>query len=121
MVAVRFDWQSPPTVIVGNLNTYRSRVLAGLTALASLFAARMEAYAKANAPWADRTGAARQGLTGIATTAAAGVVITLFGAAAHTIFLELGTSRMSPRPIIVPTMDAHVAAIAAALRALVGG
>ena len=33
--------------------------------IAGVYAARMETFAKANAPWEDRTGAARQSLTGL--------------------------------------------------------
>ncbi len=121
MVSTSLVWTTPPIVLVGGLDVYRQRILVGLHALADLFAARLGAYAKANAPWNDDTGEARAKLRGITLKAATSVVIQLASGAAHGIYLELGTSRMAPRPIIRPTLEAHYAPVMAALRALVGG
>ncbi len=121
MVALRLEWQTPPSVLVANLDAYRRRLIEGIHLLGDTFAQKMAAFAKANAPWNDQSGAARQGLTGLAVKAATGVVIYLFGTVLYQLFLERGTRFMAPRPIILPTLEAHYGEIMAALRALVGG
>lgn len=116
-----FTWTMPPSAqLVPNLGSYEQRLLAAVGALADVFAARMEAAAKAGAPWTDRTGAARQGLRGFAVKAAASVVIYLVHSVFYGIYLELGTRRMAPRPIIMPVLTAHYASIMAAVRQLIG-
>lgn len=119
--SVRFTWISPPSVIVGNLASFEQRVIQALGQLADLFTAKLESYAKANAPWTDRTGAARQGLRAFAVKAAMQVTLYLVTSVNYGIFLELGTSRMAPRPIVMPTLEAHYGEIMAAARALIGG
>ncbi len=122
MVTMRLDWTAPPSAtLVPNLDAYRRRLIEGIHLLGDTFAQKMAAAAKAGAPWNDQTGAARQGLTGLATKAAAGVVIYLMHTVQYGVFLELGTRYMAPRPIILPTLEAHYGEIMAALRALVGG
>lgn len=71
-----------------------------LNALASSHAARGESTMKAGAPWNDQTGYARGSLYGRAegTDIELGTTNAEYG-----IYLELGTSRMAPRPIIQPT------------------
>lgn len=120
MASATFRWEKPPEVIVGNLRTYTQRLIAAIGQLGDLFAARMQAAAASGASWSDRTGAARQGLRGFAEKAATQVVIYLVHSVFYGVYLELGTSRMAPRPIIVPVLEAHHAPIMAALRALVG-
>jgi hypothetical protein len=115
-----FRWESPPDRIVGQTKRYRADVLAALGDLADLYAGRMEAYAKSNAPWVDQTGNARQGLTGVAIKEATRVAMVLYGDAEYLPYLELGTRSMAPRPIIVPTLAVHQAEIMAAARRIVG-
>ena len=117
-----FTWTIAPTgQLVPNLHSWETRVLTAVRALADLFAARMEAYAKQNAPWNDQTGAARAGLRSWAVSAGTGVIIYMVHSVYYGIFLELGTSKMAPRPIIMPTLQAHYAPLMAEIRALVGG
>lgn len=73
-----------------------------LNALAKSHAARAEAAMKAGAPWTDRTAYARGALFARAeeTNIILGTSNTEYG-----LFLEFGTSRMAPRPIIVPTLE----------------
>jgi hypothetical protein len=116
-----FVWVVPPTVIKASLGSWDQKIIAGLAALADLFTAKLEAYAKANAPWMDQTGNARQGLRAFAEKAARMVAIHLVHSVFYGIFLELGTRKMGPRPIILPTLEAHYGEVFAAMQALVGG
>lgn len=120
-MAMTFRWTAHPSIVAGNVRTYSERILQGLMAIGDLFAARMEAYAKANAPWSDRSGAARQGLRSFAVKEATRVVVYLVTSVVYGRWLETGSSRMAPRPIVWPTIAAHIAPIMAAARALVGG
>lgn len=121
-VTAGFRWETAPSgQLIPNLASYEQRLIAAIGALADLFAARMEAAAKAGAPWTDRTGAARQGLRGFAEKEATRVVIWLVhGVRPYGVYLELGTSKTRPYPIIMPVLQAHYGPIMAAVRQLVG-
>lgn len=121
MIGQEFRWVIPPSVMQANLLEYRDRVLQGMFQLADMFAQKMEGYAKSNAQWTDRTGAARQGLRGFAQKAALSVTIYLVHSVFYGVFLELGTRYMAPRAIIMPTLEAHYGKIMAAFRALLSG
>lgn len=71
--------------------------------LAVTHAARAEGQMKEGAPWNDITGYARGALYGRAegTDIELGTTNAEYG-----LFLERGTSKMAPRPIIVPTAQA---------------
>lgn len=116
-----FTWTTPPSVIVSALTSYEQRIQQALGLLADTFAAKMEAQAKGQAPWSDRTGAARQGLRGMAEKAATRIVIYLIHSVSYGVYLERGTSKMAPRPVIMPVLEANYGAVMAAARALVGG
>lgn len=89
--------------ITSKMAQARRGMKAGTVALAASHAARGERAMKANAPWSDRTSNARQGLFGESEETADGAVIVLGGTVEYQPYLELGTSRMAPRPIILPT------------------
>lgn len=117
---IRLTWTDPPSRMAGTLETYRARIVAGLHAIADAFAGIIRGWMVANAPWSDRSGKARAGLDALVEKAATSVTIRVFGRAMYTMFLELGTRYMAPRPVIMPAIHAHAAAIMAALRGLVG-
>lgn len=79
--------------VIRNMMDWERRTRAKLRALGDRYAASMEAYAKPNAPWQDRTSHARQGLFG---EAAEFDDDTLRVRAAHTVeygvYLELCNS-----------------------------
>ncbi len=121
-MVLQFQWDSPPEAqIIPGLDSWEAKIRAGLSALGGLFAAKLEAYAKSHAPWNDQTGAARQGLRAWSMAAASSVILMLAHSVFYGVFLELGTSRMAPRPIIMITLQAHYAEIMDYLRQLVGG
>jgi len=113
-----FRWDVPPSALARNVGDYGKRVIAALHQLADFFAAKLEAYAKQAAPWTDRTGHARQSLTGLAVKAATGIVIYLASLAEYGIFLEV--KQAGKYAVILPTMEAHHGEIMAACRRLVG-
>lgn len=72
-----------------NMALYRLRILQVTLAIADYFAALMEAEAKANATWTDRTGNARQGLLAFAQPLAEDVVaLYLTTQMTYGVFLE---------------------------------
>jgi len=96
-------WEITPSRGIGQQIARRTAAMEpALNALAGSHAARGESRMKANAPWNDQTGHARGSLYGRAD----GVNIELGTTnAEYGGFLETGTSRMAPRPIILPTAN----------------
>lgn len=102
-MAKNFRWKRRPTVAIGRPLAQRAATLkVALAALAATHAARAESAMKEGAPWTDRTAYARGSLFARAegTNIVIGTTNTEYG-----LFLEFGTSRMAPRPIIRPVMD----------------
>lgn len=66
--------------------------------------ARVEAYAKLNAPWTDQTGMARAGLTASVGVDGGEVVLTLAHSVDYGIWLEL--IQDGSYAIIMPTLEA---------------
>lgn len=116
------EWQIPPSAqLIPQIAAYEERIRTGIAMLADLFAQKMQGEAQGNAPWNDVSGAARGGLRGWAVKAATEVVMYLAHSVHYGPYLELGTSRMAPRPIILPTLQANYGAVMAAIRQLLAG
>jgi hypothetical protein len=107
MTAIQVEWRGLDDIERG-LDNYVIRIHETIKAVADYFAPQLETYAKDNAPWTDRTGNARQGLTGLVDDVAVSIVdlyLTHSPAIFYGKFLELSYSgRYS---IILPTMEAH--------------
>jgi hypothetical protein len=114
-------WDTPPIALVPRVENYRDRLWQAVGLLGDFFAAQMEAFARINAPWVDRTSLARKGLRAFARKMATSVVIYLVHSMEYGPHLELGTRFMAPRPIIIPTLERHYAPLIRALRRLLGG
>lgn len=110
-------WVVPPEQLAQNIGTWLNRVLEAAYALATVFAARIESYAKANAVWTDRTGNARQGLTARSFRSATGFTILLFHAAIYGIWLEIANAGRFA--IILRSLEAHYGPLMSALQRLV--
>lgn len=67
------------------------------------FAPQIEEYAKLNAPWEDRTGDARAGLTAEVDTEGEEVVISLSHSVGYGLYLE--TIESGQFAIIMPTLE----------------
>jgi hypothetical protein len=111
-------WEVPPSVLAANTAAYGKRLYAAVVALGQYFAARLEGYAKANAPWTDRTGHARQSLVGRCVPTAAAVVIVLASLADYGIWLEV--AHQGRYAILLRTLQAHHGEIVGALNRLAG-
>jgi hypothetical protein len=118
MSGVTFRWISTPEQLSKQVGDYGKRMLKAIFTLAEVFAKKIEGYAKANAPWTDRTTNARQGLTGLAIPAATGVVIYLYHTMFYGIFLE--TANEGAYAIILKAMEAFYGPLMAAIRSLIG-
>ena len=77
------------------------------------YASEMEAYAQDNAPWEDRTGEARDGLTAVVQENALDQEIVLYNDSDHGIWLEIAMQQRFQ--IIMPTIDRYGPEIMAAL------
>lgn len=104
MAGMRFSWtQGSPEEIartIHGLATAAPGVVADITASEAL---RAEAHMKDTAPWRDQTGNARSGLFSASEGTATGSIMALGGTVDYMPYLEVGTRRMSPRAVIVPT------------------
>jgi uncharacterized membrane protein YgcG len=114
---VSFEWSIPPSVMAKKTGDYAQRLIRAVRDLANYFAARIEAYAKTNAIWTDRTTHARQGLTATVTGVATAISIILFHKAEYGIWLEVANA--GRYAIIMKSLEAHYPEIMSSLKALV--
>lgn len=115
-----FVWVKPPSAeLIPNVERYAARIRVALDAVGQLLAQRLQAYAQANAPWTDRTGNARQGLTGLSVAARDMVTVYLFHQMDYGKWLEI--ARGGPYRIILPTLQAHYGEVMRLLKSLLGG
>jgi hypothetical protein len=97
------------------MGTYGNLVMEAIQRVALYWAPIIEAEAKANAPWTDRTGQARQGLRGFVQDLSETVVaIYLVHQKDYGVYLEL--ARQGRYAIIMPTLERHYQPIADMLR-----
>lgn len=98
-------WTVPPSALANAVERYGERVRLAVARVGEYIAALLETAAKTNAGWTDRTGQARQGLTGVSVAAGDLVSIYLYHQAAHGKWLEVAHG--GPYRIIIPTLTAH--------------
>ncbi len=110
----RIEW-SGDDVVRANMAAYGQRVQAAKLAVANYWAPVLEAYAKENAPWTDRTGNARQALHSFVRELSSDTVaLYLSHGMSYGVFLEL---RWAGRyAVILPTLQQHYGAVAQMLR-----
>ena len=91
--------------VVVKLKAAEKRKLAGAYALCGIYAGRLEAQAKQNAPWTDRTGNARKFLKGSVSIDEKAITIYLSHSVEYGIWLELANS--GKYAILKPTMESR--------------
>jgi len=110
-------WKTSPSDLAEALEgMYHDKVVAAVGVLMTLFAGKIEAYAKANAPWTDRTGNARQTLFTVVDLATDMVTLYLSHGMEYGKFLELCNS--GKYAIIMPALQAAYGEISQALKDL---
>lgn len=108
-----------PSDLRAKIVAFGEKFLRAALAVGQLIAAEAEAYAKAHAPWTDRSSQARQGLTGVALQlGATAVAIVLYHQAAHGKWLEI--AMQTRYAIILPTLVQMYPRVMAAVRAAFG-
>lgn len=78
--------------VVANMQAWEQRLRASLKALGDQYGSQMEAHAKPNAPWTDRTGHARGGLFGEAKEFADKLRTRISHTEEYGVYLELCNS-----------------------------
>lgn len=96
-------WTENPFFGGGKAATLVLRMQAGLAAATAGFAREVQDYAQQNAPWDDRTGDARRGLTATGEQRLVKYTITLFHTVDYGIWLEVRWDGMYA--IILPTIE----------------
>lgn len=120
------EWEPSLEQMKQNVEDAKSLILRGLQNRGEYWAVELEAEAKKTAPWTDRTGQARQGLTGrnsfaTYTGTTFTMTISLFHTKEYGPFLELGTINMSPYPVILPVMQRNYKNILKSFEVIFGG
>ena len=98
MTSFRFDIKG----ILEGLTKVNTKTMAALEMYGNTVAKDFESYAKANRPWTDRTGRARQGLTGYCIVRANGVRICIAHTVDYGLWLEY--AREKKYAILEPTV-----------------
>lgn len=116
MSTITLTWDVPPDALAAGVRAYGDRVLRAVERTAEIIRPRVEAYARTSAPWTDRTGNARSGLTGTVAVAEGLVLIYLAHTVEYGIYLEL--ARGGTYAVIWPAVEAVLPEVFATLRAL---
>lgn len=95
--------------VLGNLDDWAKRMQSESVALAQSWAGTLEAKAKSDAPWTDRTSHARNGLFGTVEEKENEILLHLSHTMEYGVFLELANEGRFA--ILQPTIDAHAAEI----------
>jgi hypothetical protein len=99
------DWQRPPEALARDVGGYMDRVMQVALIVAIDLAQLMAEYAQTHARWTDRTGNARQGLTGQAFIDGTAIILVLFHTMDYGIWLEIALA--GNYAIIMETLFAH--------------
>lgn len=95
----RFD----ATKLIQGLESYEARAMLAVEMYGRTAAVRLEGYAKKDAPWTDRTGAARNRLTGSTERQVTGVRVMLSHGVDYGMWLELANEKRYA--IVAPTIN----------------
>lgn len=113
-------FSSPPIKLASAIGDFDDSLRQNMANLGEAVAADLEAQAKAEGPWNDRTGDARKGLTGLSRATRNGLEISL----AHTVdygpYLELKPTGTGGRPIILPIIERNARRVFSLFAGLLG-
>lgn len=109
-------WITNPFREGGSAQRFIIHMRVGLAVFTKGFARQVEDYARANAPWEDRTGDARHGLTAQGEQRLVTYTITLFHTAEYGLWLEVRWD--GKYAIILPTLEVMGPRLMAELAAL---
>ena len=109
-------WKIDFEDVITGLTEFGTKFNAAVEIYAQTSAKKFESYAKEHRPWTDRTGRARQGLTGYVTTTGTGWRINI----AHTVDygLWLEHARNKKYAILEPTVRLNSDEVLAGLKVL---
>ncbi len=108
MAAAHIIWSASPAILTGNIARLAHAFPGRVDRACAESAMHAERYAKVNAPWVNRTGAARATLSGESTVSGASGEITIAHGVDYGIWLELahgGKSRIIPQTIASTVAD----------------
>ena len=117
MIRGGIQWRTPPSELIKGIDRYEKDLMAEIEDLLRRFAPEIETYAKANAPWQNQTGNARQTLFTVVEAQKDRVILYLSHTMSYGVYLEL---RWQGRwAIIMRTLQAHESPIMNELKRLV--
>lgn len=107
---VRFIWIRPPSGMGAECRRRADLMEPELLGRMSLLRGDLLSWMQSNAPWNNRTGDARAKLdASVNITGKGSVTLSARHGVPYGGFLETGTSRMQPYPVIGPGLQAHYA------------
>lgn len=118
MAAARILWTVSPAALNARINQLATRFPAAVDEAARASALHGEANAKTNAPWTNRTGAARASLRGASTVKGASGEITISHGVDYGIWLEV--ANQGRYRIIPQTLQSTVADLQGRLSGMLG-
>ena len=113
-----FEWKVSPTEAFGDVEKYVSAVIANVALVAQRWAPDIESWMKANAPWTDRTGNARQTLNTEVMDLTSEIAIVLAHGVDYGVYLELAHG--GQYEIIGPALDEFAPKVWADVKAMMG-
>lgn len=118
-MSVGIVWETPPSVLADAIEAYAEKIVRAVALVGEMLAPEIEAWAKANASWTDRTGEARAKLAAISQAAEDMVTVYLYHGSDHGKWLEIAHG--APYRIIMPALTAHFGRAMQLVAEVVGG
>lgn len=116
-MARKTQWRGRDEVL-RNMDAYEQKIVRSAEEIAKYFAPQMETHAKANAPWTDRTGNARQSLYGWWDKQGKKVIVFISHGRDYGLWLEIRNS--GRYAILWPTVEEFIPQIKSMLRNVFG-
>ena len=116
-IHAHLEWNGEAAAMANRIGRMRENLRAAVIELMNQYGGRIQQAAQEGAPWTDRTGHARGGLSTTVQPGGDVIKLILFHTATYGIWLEVrwgGKYR-----IIMPTLEAQFPALMAAIAALV--